>query len=311
MYVSKLVAGAVISIALTTPVHAEKLVFLTGSQGGSWFPMGGAMKNQIERQNNELDIQVRPGASLANVVAIDSGQAQLALGSSISTVDAINGVGSFSKPVTNVCNVAKLYPFIVQSLATDLNMQTPGDFKNRDMSVNPKGNASEVTARMVLKTYGLNYEDLSKVNYASMTDQANMMKDGQVDGFIQTTTVPAGVIMDIAASRPVKLLPIPEAQVAKMKQWNAGFYDYVIPAGSYPFQKEDVHTAAFGTHVMAGCDLSEETVYGITKVLAEKMGQISVAISALKGIGAKDMAQDIGVPLHPGAARYYKEVGLL
>jgi hypothetical protein len=307
----KFAAGALMAAALATPVQAEKLVFLTGSQGGTWFPMGGSMKNQIEQRLDGLDIQVRPGASLANVVAVDSGQAQLALGSSISTVDAIKGEGSFSKPVKNVCNVAKLYPFIVQALATDMEMQTPGDFKGQAMSVNPKGNASEVTARMVLKSHDVTYEDLTKVNYASMSDQANMMKDGQVDGFIQTTTVPAGVIMDIAASRPVKLLPISEEKVAQLHQWNAGFYDYVIPAGSYPFQKEDIHTAAFGTHIMASSDLSEETVYGITKVLAETMGEVSVSISALKGIGAKDMAKDIGVPMHPGAVRYYKEVGVL
>lgn len=311
MKLNKLAAGAVIAAAFSAPAHAETLVFLTGSQGGTWFPMGGAMKNQIEQKLDGFDIQVRPGASLANVVAVDSGRAQIALGSSISTVDAVKGQGSFDEPVKNVCNVAKLYPFIVQAVATDMDMQTPGDFEGKAMSVNPKGNASEVTARMVLKTFGLTYDDLTKVNYASMSDQANMMKDGQVDGFIQTTTVPAGVIMDIAASRSVKLLPISEAEVAKMHEWNAGFYDYVIPAGSYPFQEEDVHTAAFGTHVMASCDLPEETVYNITKVLAETMDEVSVSISALEGIGVEEMATDIGVPLHPGAERYYQEEGVL
>lgn len=306
-----LAAAALAMTAGVAPAQ-ENMVFLTGSQGGTWFPMGAAMKSKIEEAVDGVSIQVRPGASLANVVAIENGRAQLALGSSISTVDAINGVGSFEgKQVSNVCNIAKLYQFIVQAVAVDMDMETPADFKGRAMSVNPRGNASEVTARMVLESFGVSYDDLSKVNFASMSDQANMMKDGQVDGFIQTTTVPAGVIMDIAASRDVKLLPIPAENVAELTEQNAGFRTYTIPAGSYPFQDEDVPTAAFGTHIMTACDADEETIYQITKALAESMPEIAVPIAALKGIGAEQMAEDIGVPLHEGAARYYREHGLI
>lgn len=309
---SLILAAAALAITAGTARAAENMVFLTGSQGGTWFPMGAAMKSKIEEAVDGVSIQVRPGASLANVVAIENGRAQLALGSSISTVDAINGVGSFEgQKVGNVCNIAKLYQFVVQAVAVDMDMDTPGDFKGRAMSVNPRGNASEVTARMVLDSFGVSYDDLSKVNFASMSDQANMMKDGQVDGFIQTTTVPAGVIMDIAASRDVKLLPIPAERVAELTAKNAGFRAYTIPAGSYPFQDEDVPTAAFGTHIMTACDADEETIYGITRALAESMPEIAVPIASLKGIGAEQMAEDIGVPLHEGAARYYREQGLI
>ncbi|WP_370160855.1 TAXI family TRAP transporter solute-binding subunit [Limimaricola soesokkakensis] len=310
----KPLALAAVTLAATAGIAPaqDSMVFLTGSQGGTWFPMGAAMKSEIEKVVNDVSIQVRPGASLANVVAIENGLAQLALGSSISTVDAINGVGSFEgQEVENVCNIAKLYQFIVQAVAVDLDMETPADFEGRAMSVNPRGNASEVTARMVLESFGVTYDDLSKVNFASMSDQANMMKDGQVDGFIQTTTVPAGVIMDIAASSDVKLLPIPEENVAQLTEQNAGFRPYVIPAGSYPFQDEDVPTAAFGTHIMTACDQNEEKIYQITKALTESMPKVAVPIAALKGVGPEQMAEDIGVPLHPGAARYYREQGLI
>lgn len=311
MTLIKSIAVATALTAASTAAQAEDLVFLTGSQGGTWFPMGAAMSSQITERQPDLSIQVRPGASLSNVVAVETGQAQLALGSSISTVDAINGVGSFDTAVTNVCNIAKLYQFIVQAVAVDMEMDSPADFAGRAMSVNPRGNASEVTAQMVLGTFGVTYDDLSKVNFASMSDQANMMKDGQVDGFIQTTTVPAGVVMDIAASRDVKLLPIPEENVAQLTAQNAGFRPYVIPAGSYPFQEEDVPTAAFGTHIMTGCDQDEELIYNITKDLAETMSEVAVAVAALKEVDVAQMAEEIGVPLHPGAERYYREVGVL
>ena len=213
MKLGTMASSLAVAALIASPAVSENLVFLTGSQGGTWFPMGGAMKDHIEAALDDVSIQVRPGASLSNVIAVENGKAQLALGSSISTVNAVNGKGNFPKAVENVCNLAKLYPFIVQAVAVDTDMETPADFEGRAMSVNPRGNASEVTARMVLESFGVTYDDLEKVNYASMSDQANMMKDGQVDGFIQTTTVPAGVIMDIASSRDTKLLPIAEENV--------------------------------------------------------------------------------------------------
>ena len=72
-----------------------------------------------------------------------------------------------------------------------------------------------------------------------------------------------------------------------------------------------MHTAAFGTHIMSSCDMSDERAYGITKALAENMEQLSVPIASLKGIEAADMAEDIGVPMHPGAEKYYREAGVL
>ena len=88
---------------------STRIKFVTGPQGGSWYPLGGAIKNRIEGRIDGISVQVLPGAGVANVKAVESGKAQIGLANSVSTVDGINGKPPFDVKATHVCNVATLY----------------------------------------------------------------------------------------------------------------------------------------------------------------------------------------------------------
>lgn len=305
-YLRASVCAAALSIVSTTAM-AEDLVFVTGSPGGSWYPAGGAIKAAVEDMFDNISIQVRPGGGLANIQAINEGLAQLALSNSISAVDAILGKEPFTAPIENICNVAYLYPQVIQAVVTDLEINSFEDLAGRKLATTPRGNTAEQLTALALSTVGLTYDDLDQVNFASMSDQVNMMKDGQVDGFFQATGIPAGVIMDVGASRDIKLLPITDEMFAQMKEQNAGFTQFEIPAGSYPFMDGPVQSVSYATHLIADCRLSDDTVYNITKAVHDNLADLGIAVAALNSTTQGELSQDVGIPQHPGAARFFAE----
>ena len=288
----------------------QRIKLATGPQGGSWYPLGGAFKNLIERKLPDVSIQVLPGAGIANVKAVESGQAQMALANSVSTVDAINGRPPFGQKATHVCNVATLYPQYFQVVTLpEAGINSPADLKGKSWAGQQKGNTGEAITDHMLRAYGLSFEDLSRASYGSYTDSVTLMKDGNAQFFTLGTTIPAGAVMDLASARDIKLMPIPDDGLAKMKQFNPGYRAGIIPKGTYPGQQQDVQTVEYATHFIARCDMDEQLVYDILASIYGGIDDLTSITRSIKGLTPAKMAQDIGVPMHPGAARWYREHG--
>ena len=186
------------------------------------------------------------------------------------------------------------------------------DFKGKSLVTQPKGNTAEVLTETVLKMNGLNYQSLSKANFqASYTDAVAMMKDGHAQIMTLGTTAPASAVMDLASARDMKLLPVDDKTMAALKKENAGYNKLTIKAGTYPKQDKDVAVIGYSTHIVAACDLPEDTVYKMTKAMAQNVDTMAAVVKPIAGLTPKDMAIDIGVPFHKGAAKFYKEVGAL
>jgi len=287
---------------------AENYRMMTGPQGGSWIPLGGALKDLFEKQVTGVAVQSLPGAGIANVRAIEEGKAELGFGNSISTVDAIAGRAPFEKPHKNVCQVATLYPqFFHVVVPADSPIKAIKDLKGKSITTQPRGNTGELITKQVLEVNGLKYEDV-KVSFVSYTDSVAQMKDGHAVAFTLGTTAPAGAIMDLAASRDVRVLDL-SGSLAGMKKLNPGYTLVTIKSGTYPKQTADVKVIGYATHLVASCKMPEATVYGMVKAMATHVPDMARVVKSIDGLNAKMMAEDIGVPLHAGARKYYKEVG--
>jgi uncharacterized protein len=304
-----LAAGALIA----APAAAQQVTFMTGPQGGSWIPLGGALKGLWEKNVSGLAITQTPGAGIANVRGVDEGKAQIGLANSSTTVDGIEGRPPYPKKITNVCQVANLYPQYFQVVAlADAKVNSFADLKGKKLVTQPKGNSSESITNSVLQLNGMTYESLAKANFqAGYTDAVAMMKDGHVQVFTLGTTAPASAVMDLASARDIKLVPVDDKTMSAMKQTNAGYNKLIIKAGTYPKQDKDVPVIGYSTHVIAACDLSEDVVYKMVKTMAASVGDMAAVVKAIDGSTPKDMALDIGVPFHKGAAKFYKEAGAM
>ena len=311
--IHRLVVAAFVGSLFALPAAAQQVTFMTGPQGGSWIPLGGALKGMWENEIPGLQIQQTPGAGIANVRGVDEGKAQIGIANSATTVDGLEGRKPYPKKVTNVCQVANLYPQFFQVVAlADAKIASFKDLKGKVLVTQPKGNTAEILTSIVLQLNGMNYDSLSKVNFqAGYTDAVSLMKDGHAQVFTLGTTAPASAVMDLASARDVHLVPVDDHTMAELKKMNPGYNRLIIKAGTYPKQDKDVAAIGYSTHIVARCDLPEDTVYKMTKVMAQNVSDMAAIVKSIEGVTAKDMAIDIGVPFHKGAAKYYKEVGAL
>jgi uncharacterized protein len=313
MRLEKVLLSAAVATLFAAPAAAQQVTFMTGPQGGSWIPLGGALKGMWEKAVPGLDITQTPGAGIANVRGIDEGKAHIGIGNSSTTVDGVEGRKPYPKKVTKVCQVANLYPQYFQVVVlADANVNSIADLKGKSLVTQPKGNTAEAVTEMVLKINGMSYQSLGRTNFqAAYTDAVSMMKDGHVQVFTLGTTAPASAVMDLASARDVKLLPVDDKTMDAMKKFNPGYNKLIIKAGTYPKQDKDVPVIGYSTHIVAACDLPEQTVYQMTKAMASNVEGMAAVVKAISGITPKDMALDIGVPFHKGAAKFYKEAGAM
>jgi TRAP transporter TAXI family solute receptor len=286
---------------------------MTGPQGGVWVPLGGALKGMWEKAIPGLQITAQPGAGVANVIGVDQGKAQIGFSNSSSAVDGALGVPPFKQKSTNVCQMANIYPQYFQVVATaSSNVNSYADIKGKRLVAQSKGNTAEAITAAILKLNGFDYSGLSRMNFqASYTDAVSMMKDGHVDVFTLGTTAPASAVMDLASARDIKLVPVDDKTMDGMRKMNAGYSKLIIKAGTYPKQDKDVPVIGYQTHLIVRCDMPEQVVYNMVKTMAQNIPAMSAVNKAIAELTPKMMAADAGIPMHPGAIKYFKEVGAL
>ena len=300
------------SVVTAGPAFAQGNTYrlMTGPQGGVWVPLGGALKNLWENAIPGLSVQTMPGAGIANVRGVDEDKAEIGFGNSISTVDGLNGEAPFPRKTTNVCQLASLYPQYFQVVVNeDSGIASLKDLRGKAIAVQTRGNTAEVITQHILKVAGMSYTDVKANFLPSYNDAVSLLKDGHAQAFTLGTTIPAASVMDLATSRKIRVLDLKDA-VEPMRKINSGYVGVQLPANTYPGQTQAGTMIGYAAHLVVSCKLPEDRVYTMLKSMAAAMKDLSAVNKAMESVTAKDMAEDIGVPFHPGAKRYYSEVGI-
>jgi TRAP transporter TAXI family solute receptor len=312
---STLFSAVTVAVAATLgagTASANDIRIMTGPQGGVWVPLGGQLKDLIEKAIPGAKVSTLPGAGIANVRAIEEGKAEIGFGNTISTADAVAGTGEppLDKPHGKVCNVATLYPQYFQVVVlADAGITKIEDVKGKGFATQVRGNTGELIARHTLRVAGMEYKDVKASFTNSYTDSVEQMKDNRAQMFTLGTGIPASSVMDLASARDIKLLDLTSIY-EPMRKINPAYKLVTIPKGTYAKQDTDVQTIGYFTHVIAACSLAEETVYKLTAALMPAKDQMSALYKDMAKLTPQVMAQEIGVPFHPGAAKWYKEQGI-
>ena len=302
-------------LIFSSPVFSQQkydLKLMSGPMGGSWYPLGGAISDAVQKAIPGVTLSVSPGGGVANVEGLQFGKCDLGFSNSSSGVDGVLGRPPFKQKMTKVRQLANLYPQYFQMIVSDdSGIESVADLKGKVISPGPKGHTGEFASRQVLEIYGLSYKDMSKVHHVSYNDTVSLMKDKHCDGWLLCTTVPASSIIDLASNRKIRLLSMPEDKIAAMQKLNAGYIRRTIPKGTYQGVDYDVQGFGFFTHMIVDAELPDDLVYQITKAMVDNLPNFANVVSAMKGLTAEDLALDIGIPFHPGAMKYYKEIGAI
>jgi TRAP transporter TAXI family solute receptor len=286
---------------------------LTGGQAGVYYPLGVAL-SQIYGQaipNARSTAQVTK-ASAENLNLLQSGRGELAFSLADAVSDAWNGnaEAGFTRKLDKLRGLSATYNNYIQIVASEESgIKTLADLKGKRISVGAARSGTELNARAIFKAAGLSYQDLGKVEYLPFGESVELIKNRQLDATLQSAGLGVASIRDLATAVKIVVVPVPADVVAKVG--DAAYQPAVIPANTYGGQTADVPTAAIPNFLVTHAGVSDDLAYQMTKALYDNLDKMHAAHNAAKAINRANAVKGMPVPLHPGAERYYKEVGVI
>ncbi len=291
----------------------QTVTVLTGGTGTPYYPLGEALAVVMRKTapGMKTSVQATKG-SAENLSMLDEGRGEIAfaIGDTLSNAWKGNEDAGFKAPLKNLRGIAALYPNYIQIVARgDSNIHSLADLKGKKISVGPPKSNTELDARAIFKAAGLDYKDFAKVEYAPFGQSVELMKERQIDALVQSADLGGLALRDLATSLSVIVVPMPPDVVKKMN--DPTFLPAVIPAGTYRGQTADVPAVAVQNYLVSHDGVADEVVYATAKALWTNLDALTALRSAAKAIDLQRALEGLPVPLHPGAERYYKEVGVL
>jgi uncharacterized protein len=309
-----LLAGGM--LAATSALAATQFISIaTGGTGGAYFPIGAGLADIINKKLTGYNASAEvTAASKVNCLNVNDRKSDLAfvLGDTLSYAYKGDKLGGFTKPLTNIRIVAAIYHNTIQIVARkESGIEKLADLKGKKVSVGAPGSGTEINARQIFAAAGMTYKDFGRTDYLSFAESADQMKNRAIDVTLMSSGLPNPGIMDIATSQDITLVPIEGELLKDLDKDSPFFIPTVIPKGTYKGQDHDVSSVGIPNFLIVRADLDDQTVYEITKAMFENLDRLVQAHAAAKGIKLENAAKGLPVPLHPGAAKYYREKGLI
>ena len=253
---------------------------------------------------------ITSGGSVANIEALDMGDAQLGFVQSDVMAYAAEGTRLFEETgaMTGFSTVANLYMEQVQIVTLKDDINSVEDLKGKNVSIGAAGSGVYFNAIDVLNAYGLTEEDI-KPTYQSFGDSAEALQDGKIDAAFIVAGAPTTAVTSLAATKPVKLLSLDEEHINKLIEESPYYSMNVIPKDAYGTE-EDVQTVAVGAVVIAQDDVAEADVYNFLYGVFENLEDITAAHAKGAELDLNFAASVTTVGYHPGAVKYFAEKGI-
>lgn len=289
------------------------LRFMAAPQSGSWYPLAVGITEGLKKNMSNLkQVSIEPGGGVANVLAVNGGKGQMGFSQAMPTVDGLAGNPPFKEKNQNVQYVLSLFPHTTHIVVLkNSGISKIEDIKGKKINVGPKGLLTEDIAARILTAYGMSYKDMASVQNLSFADSVEQMKDGRLDVLFWTVPSPFAVLTDLAQSKDMDLLPIPEDKIKQMTSSNPGLVRAILTKGTYKGLDHDVVTVQSPLVVIANKNASEDLVYQLTKTIYDNLNDLKRIDPALGPVTKESLSVDIGVPMHPGAKKFFQEKGLL
>lgn len=327
-HIKLLTAAAVATIAFGTVAEAQEMKFWrigTGGAGGTYYPIGGLIANAISNPPGSrpcdkggscgveglVAIAVSTNASVANVNAIDAGQLDAGLAGAQSVAQGYNGEGKFEgSPKKNIRMIANLYP-------EDMHLVTPkgvtlsslNDLNGKKVGVAAAGSGTQVSVRMILNKWGIKAEE----HELGLGQSTQRLADGQLDAFFYAGGTPFAALIQLGSTKGFELYKFSAEEQKEINKIIPYYIESDIPAGTYESISYDVPTVAVSGQLITGKDQPDDLVYQITKALWNDNTRKLLDKGHAKGkvITLANATKGVLIPYHPGAEKYYKEVGAI
>lgn len=295
----------------------ESITVLTGPTSGIYFPIGGAFSKVVGEMGYKTSATAT-GATGENINAILTGKGEMAIAMSDSVIQAVEGVGAYegTKKAADLRAMMGLWPNVVQIVTTaDSGIKTFTDIKGKRVGVGAPNSGVELNARMIFEAHGMTYQD-AKVDYLSYGVAIDQMKNGQCDVAFVTSGLGNATIKELGTSKEIVFVPVDGEALKKLTAKYPFYIQWKIPKETYG-TKADTVTAAVMNIMLVSKKLSDDVVYDLLDGIYSAKGLETIGAShatakreirletGLRGI------EGTAVQLHPGAARFFKDKGIL
>ena len=290
----------------------ETIRFGAAGVGGMYYPFANAFTELASKDETGINWKVKSTAgSAANLRLLSDNYIELGIAQADLIEDAYYGKGSFhSGKYRGYKAVASLYPEACQIVVRkDSDITSLDDLEGKNVSVGEEESGTERNATQILEMSGLP-DNLVNTKNLDYTDAADQLAEKKIDAFFCTAGICTTVIEELTKECDIRLLEIPESCRQKLKKAYSFYDDYVIPAGTYSGQTEDIQTISVQSVLLASSTLSEKTVQKLTASLFKHIKDIQYSISINLQLTPQEAVKGITIPFHPGAEAYYKLEGV-
>jgi len=304
---------SVISALGAAPAYAAQLSIATAGTTGVFYGYGGALANVVSKHVPDLSMTAEStGGTVENIKMLSKGQADLATVSA----DVVHEAYIDYKKSKHFDDKVEMYglfnmyqqPHHIVTLK-DSDIKDIGDLAGERVVVGAPGSGTEVKTRMMLDSLGISYRDFQP-EFLTFGKGVEAPQDSNVEAVFLRVNYPAPAVMSLALTNPVNLLSLTDAQIASIQKAYPFLDRAVIPGDTYKGVPADTQTVSVQTLVVSNTKLSDEAAYQIVKAVFENKAELESINHAFKQTTLENAANTL-VPLHPGAARYFKEVGVL
>ncbi|MFZ5634407.1 MAG: TAXI family TRAP transporter solute-binding subunit [Bacillota bacterium] len=295
---------------------ARDLNLATGTTSGVYYVLGNGMAQMWNAKVPGVRVTAQATeASVQNMNLLQKKEADIGFSMNQVVGNAYEGKDKFQGRANKDLRVMTgLYPNVVQIVApAKANVKSVKDFEGKRFVPGAAGSGTEVSCREIFALYGLDYMNKKnlKADFVGFTEAVELLKNGQSEGAFISAGVPNSAIMDLSNSANVKLISLEKDIIDKICKEMPWYYPTVIKANTYKGQTEDVQTVAQGNLLVTRADLPDDLIYQLTRAIYENQKDLINSHSAAKDINKENALKGLmGVPVHPGAAKYFQEIGL-
>ena len=310
-----LLALAGIAMLAAGPAQAQQkfVNVLTGGTSGVYYPMGVALSQLYGKVLPDAKISVQATMASAenlNLLQAGRGEVGFTLGDALSDAWKGNADAGFKTPLKKLRGLAGMYPNYIQIVASaDSGIKTLADLKGKRIAVGAPKSGTELNARAIFKAAGLRYEDFAKVEYLPFGQSVELMKNRQLDATLQSAGLGVSSLRDLASAIKIVVVPIPADVIAKVG--DPAYQVGTMPANTYEGQTTNVPTAFVQNFLVTHEGVPTDVVYQMTKTMFDNLDHMAAAHAAAKLIRKESALIGMPLPLHPGAEKYYREIGAL
>jgi len=307
------------SMSLVCFGETTNLIFVGGQTGGTDQLHGAAIAEIVNRVYPEIIIDYRPGAGASNVISVSKGEAQLGFGHSVIAKAGTLGLEPYTEKTPGVMaigatTVSKVQIVSPKKKGINSIKQIIDEKMPVKISVGNRGSTTELGMGRLLKAYGITYDDIKawggRVNFKQMAEANEMMSMGQLDIRFDSSACPTASIKELAVNFDLNLLPIDEEVLETLIEKYAYTKEYITNE-DYDFVTTVSPTFGFLKVIMVREDVPEEIVYKITKAIGDNLDYFRDVDQAFNVVTQETLPRGTAIDLHPGAIRYYQEIGVM